>query len=361
MTGPNPISGLKRMYARSRRWPVRSRIAIVSAVLTAVILIAFALVVGRLVTNRLHADFEKDLQAKAAALANGKFPLVATGGATRLDPNIGEILLDKDAQIRVLGADGSVAYPPGDVPDLGPPKPGSVTEVGNLEVASAQVFSTALGSIVAYVQYARPESSVNATIGRLWLFLAGGVAIGTILAGIAGMAVANRAMRPIAALTAAAGEIATTRDTSRRIPEPESDDEVADLDHGARLGRPEVGDVPGRVGDGPVRSQDPDLGIVGERDLADAGVEPRLPARRDERELTVRKRGGVRLQVLLEVGVQAIADQSADDQSECDQDHRGEHRRDDRDPAPDRPAARAGVDPFQARDRIRTGHRDLTL
>ena len=43
------------------------------------------------------------------------------------------------------------------------------------------------------------------------------------------MAVANRAMRPIAALTAAAGEIATTRDTSRRIPEPESDDEVAEL------------------------------------------------------------------------------------------------------------------------------------
>ena len=43
------------------------------------------------------------------------------------------------------------------------------------------------------------------------------------------MAVANRAMRPIAALTAVAGDIATTRDPSRRIPEPESDDEVAEL------------------------------------------------------------------------------------------------------------------------------------
>ena len=43
------------------------------------------------------------------------------------------------------------------------------------------------------------------------------------------MAVANRAMRPIAALTAAASDIATTRDPSRRIPEPESDDEVAEL------------------------------------------------------------------------------------------------------------------------------------
>jgi len=80
-----------------------------------------------------------------------------------------------------------------------------------------------------YVQYARPESSIDDTIGRLWLFLAGGVAIGTLLAGVAGMAVANRAMRPISALTAAAGDIATTRDPSRRIPEPESDDEVAEL------------------------------------------------------------------------------------------------------------------------------------
>ena len=43
------------------------------------------------------------------------------------------------------------------------------------------------------------------------------------------MAVANRAMRPIAALTATAGDIAATRDPSRRVPQPASDDEVAEL------------------------------------------------------------------------------------------------------------------------------------
>jgi signal transduction histidine kinase len=36
-------------------------------------------------------------------------------------------------------------------------------------------------------------------------------------------------MRPIAALTATAGDIAATRDPSRRVPQPESDDEVAEL------------------------------------------------------------------------------------------------------------------------------------
>ena len=36
-------------------------------------------------------------------------------------------------------------------------------------------------------------------------------------------------MRPIAALTATAREIAATRDPSQRIPEPETDDEVGEL------------------------------------------------------------------------------------------------------------------------------------
>ena len=49
------------------------------------------------------------------------------------------------------------------------------------------------------------------------------------LAALAGLWVAGRAMRPIASLTATAREIASTRDTSRRIPEPERDDEVAEL------------------------------------------------------------------------------------------------------------------------------------
>ena len=49
------------------------------------------------------------------------------------------------------------------------------------------------------------------------------------LAALAGIAVAGRAMRPISALTATAREIATTRDPSRRIPEPETDDEVGEL------------------------------------------------------------------------------------------------------------------------------------
>ncbi len=94
-----------------------------------------------------------------------------------------------------------------------------------MRVASTPVLSAPQ----VYVQYARDTSGLDKTIGRMWLFLGGGVLAGTALAALAGVAIARRAMRPIAALTAAAGEIASTRDPSRRLPIPPTDDEVAEL------------------------------------------------------------------------------------------------------------------------------------
>ncbi|MEZ5156699.1 MAG: HAMP domain-containing sensor histidine kinase [Solirubrobacterales bacterium] len=223
----NPFQGLKHLYARSRRLPVRIRIAIVSAALTAVILIGFAAVVGRLVTDRLHSDFENELRGNAATLANS----IEFNSAGQPDNSVLEqVALANDAEIRLVLADGQTIRSTSSTARFPTPDPSGVVSSGPLQVATAQIFTnTAIGAVPILLQYARPESAVDATVGRLWLFLAAGVAVGTLLAGIAGMAVANRAMRPISALTAAASEIATTRDTSRRIPEPESDDEVAEL------------------------------------------------------------------------------------------------------------------------------------
>jgi two-component system OmpR family sensor kinase len=55
------------------------------------------------------------------------------------------------------------------------------------------------------------------------------VLVGTALAFAAGSFVARRAIMPIAELTAAAGEIARTRDPSRTLPQPTADDEIAEL------------------------------------------------------------------------------------------------------------------------------------
>ncbi len=48
------------------------------------------------------------------------------------------------------------------------------------------------------------------------------------LAFLAGLALASRAMRPVASLTAAARE-ANTQDPSRKLPAPTADDEVGEL------------------------------------------------------------------------------------------------------------------------------------
>ena len=212
------MNRLRDLYARSRRLPVRFRIALVSAALTAVILIGFAAVVGRLTSNRLHDDFKNDLQTNATRIAG-------QGGR-----GFG---LSEDSIVRVVDSTGSPIAGFISAPvDLGPPRPGVIVRVGDIDVAATQIQDAGDGfgpNVLRFVQYARPETAVDDTISRLWLFLAGGVAIGTLLAGLAGMAVANRAMRPIAAMTAAARDIATTRDPSLRIPEPESDDEVAEL------------------------------------------------------------------------------------------------------------------------------------
>ncbi len=56
-----------------------------------------------------------------------------------------------------------------------------------------------------------------------------GVLAGTVFALLAGMAIARRAMAPIAQLTTTAAQIARTRDASLRVPQPEADDEVAEL------------------------------------------------------------------------------------------------------------------------------------
>ncbi len=227
----NPLQGLKNLYARSRRLPVRIRIAIVSAALTAIILIGFAAVVGRLVSDRLHTDFENELRSNAAQLANG-IDFNPTTGQPILT-GLEQLAQASDAKIQIVNGEGTVIGQTQTSTAFPPPDTTRVLAAGALQVATAQIFTgssfiTSPGYPL-YVQYARPESAVDETIGRLWLFLAGGVAIGSLLAFVAGMAVANRAMRPIAALTAAASDIATTRDTSRRIPEPRSDDEVAEL------------------------------------------------------------------------------------------------------------------------------------
>jgi two-component system, OmpR family, sensor kinase len=225
MADPPARPPFKETWRHPRLWPVRWRLTAVSAILTFLILVTFAVVVGRLAENRIRHDFENEIAESAQGVANeiSASPTIQTLARAKdqleqMAPPPAVLRLDPNCP----GCHALVS--PADPGDLGPTTPG-VRRVGNLEVATAPVP----GFGQAVLQYARPADSVDETINKLWLFLFSGVLGGTLLATLAGLAVASRAMRPIAALTATAREIADTRDPSRRVPQPESDDEVAEL------------------------------------------------------------------------------------------------------------------------------------
>jgi two-component system, OmpR family, sensor kinase len=227
---PSASGIVQRAVATPRGWPVRWRLAAVSAALTLVILLGFALVVGRLTSNKLEGDFRDDLRGTATELALGTQVVPGPGPAqlTVQRPNLGGVTMTDGADAQVITESGQVIGPRSTI-DLGPPEPGAIKTVGPYEVAAAQIRPTDIGLPAMYVQYARNHDDVQATIDRLWLFLGAGVLVGTVLAYLAGLAVAMRAMRPISSLTAAAREIASTRDPSLRMPTLTSDDEVAEL------------------------------------------------------------------------------------------------------------------------------------
>jgi signal transduction histidine kinase len=210
------------------RIPVRWRIAITTAGLTFLILLAFAFVLGNLVGDRIRDDFDEELRSAAGTLAEetrigidpqSEVPVIQ-------GPRLSDSAMADHAVIRIVDQFGEPLATSDASANLGPPSPG-ITDSGSFSVASEPIATT--GSVTAFVQYGEPDDNVEASINRLWFFLGTGVLAGTILALIAGLAVAHRAMRPISSLTALARDIADTRDPSRRMPVPAADDEIGEL------------------------------------------------------------------------------------------------------------------------------------
>jgi two-component system OmpR family sensor kinase len=229
------------------RLPVKLKLAVVSAALTFMILCLFAVVIGALAEQRIRDNFDDDLRATAADLQEGVTVEQGPDGGYSLDDHDQELLsafAAGGAQVRVLSLGGGrTIFPRDGVADLGPPIDG-VVDAGDLRVVSRPLLAgglepgTLFNSIprpvaepVAWVQYAKPERSVQQTINRVRLFLAFGVLGGTALAFLGGLLVARRAMRPIAGLTRAARKVASTRDPDITLPAPRANDEVADLAH----------------------------------------------------------------------------------------------------------------------------------
>lgn len=231
--------------AAYRRVPVRWRLGGGSAALTLVILTGFAVVTDVLTNRQLaNAFYERGATAVASLTQPNKLPIsydtalhvqVCPPGGL-YDPE------DTDAAIRVFSKQGRLLCSSALDSKGNPINSPSFT----VNTASGQNAYLEAGYRVnvqqidlppapgkkhesGYLLYALPLSSLTSSTREVRILLIVSVLGGAILALLAGLLVAQRAMRPIADLTAAAREIERTRDPSRRLPQPEADDEVAEL------------------------------------------------------------------------------------------------------------------------------------
>ncbi len=229
-----PREGFARVSAAFDRLPIRVRLAGVSALLTFVILCAFAIVIGSLTVHRIRSDFNRQVQSTAAYLVKEMHANVDPLHNTfTITPALRYIAPPgEQSVIRILSEGGHVEEQyPSNAPALGPPNLREAQIVDGYRVISNHVVvledGEPIGSLI--FQYGRPVGSTEATVRRVELLLFGGVLVGSILALGAGIAIARRAMAPIGELTSAAAKIARTRDPSLHMPQPHADDEVAEL------------------------------------------------------------------------------------------------------------------------------------
>ena len=242
--GSSIRSAAQATFSAYRTLPIRWRLAGGSAVLTFVILAGFAVLVGVVTTSSLRGNFNDEVRSTVGQLARqlqGRHGLrwIAPGvpdcnktvhlsdyasaahAQIRIYDSTRNLLCTQD-QVRIKGAKPPVASP-----SFPPPGGTGTFQQLGYRVVVRELQIRPAGE--AMLLYARPLSDLDHTLAKVSLFLFLGVLGGTVLALLAGLANAQRAMRPITHLTEAAREIERTRDASRHVPLPRADDEVAEL------------------------------------------------------------------------------------------------------------------------------------
>jgi two-component system OmpR family sensor kinase len=234
-------SAARVTYSAYRSVPIRWRLAGGSAALTFVLLAGFAGIVGVLTSRQVRGQFDDEVRSAVDQLqsrlhlkfvgpgdlnCNKKISLSDYASTERaqiriFDAGSGDLLCTQSA-IRIKGTTATLPTP--NFPT--PTGAGTFQELG-YRVVVRELRVRPSGSLI--LLYARPLSDLDHTVARVRVFLWLGVLGVTILALLAGLATAGRAMRPIAELSDAAREIERTRDPSLRLPHPEADDEVAEL------------------------------------------------------------------------------------------------------------------------------------
>ncbi|HWH96409.1 MAG TPA: HAMP domain-containing sensor histidine kinase [Baekduia sp.] len=224
------------LHAMTLRW----RLALLSAGLTFIVLCAFAVVIGQTTASRIRSDFRQEMnRAVDNLLSRKQLPVFYNGDnkATIPKSTLGTYAASNQAVIRVLFKSGGELATTDGAPDFGRLglKPNQSGQVAGYRVLTREAKLSINNSdpsqlgLPVYVQYARKTASTEASVHQVRLFLLFGVLVGSGLALALALMLSRRALAPITRLTSTARDIATTRDPSRRVPIPDTEDEVAEL------------------------------------------------------------------------------------------------------------------------------------
>jgi hypothetical protein len=87
---------------RPRNWPVRWRLASVSAGLTLAILVLFGAIVGNLAAQRIRDDFDREMQQAVATLSS-QIQIIDTITNTLIvrEPDLGDFVSPNGADLRL--------------------------------------------------------------------------------------------------------------------------------------------------------------------------------------------------------------------------------------------------------------------
>lgn len=211
------------------RWPIRWKLAAVSAGLTFVILVAFGLAVGQYTTQQLRDNYEAETRSVAEDIAGQIERDAALTPGYGSSPALFQILGQSKNPVSFTLLANQQTYASRATPDFGTPPGEGVRVVGEFQVATVLVPQPNSFFPSGFLQYGRNVDRLDQSVGRVWISVLAGTLGATLLAAMAGVVLSRRAMRPVSSLTSAAREIARTRDPSVTLHEPVADDEVAEL------------------------------------------------------------------------------------------------------------------------------------
>jgi signal transduction histidine kinase len=181
----------------------------------------------------LHRDFDADLAREAERLAAALPP----GEGTPTGPLPADFVRAAEASphaVRLLSWGGAVLFANGRLPELSVRPPtgaeGGFHTHGDGSIRTRyEPVPTSRGEPSAWIAVAGVESGLHREMHRLGWLLVVGVVLGVLVAALSGYGLARRALRPVAALTDAAGRIGPTQRGARLPTAPGPRDELGDL------------------------------------------------------------------------------------------------------------------------------------